>query len=176
MHPMPAPLRIFVYGTLKRGWWNHPRHCTGYLEACEAEAIGRLYQLPQGYPMLRVPEETILAAGTLSARDDVATQDRFDRVLGLHPDLGGPVALPDAWRPVHGELLTFDDPAPRLRALDRLEAGYLRVLLPVIPAGGGGPVAAWTYVAPPGEDDALERHAAHLPAGRWPGAAPDPLN
>lgn len=194
---MADPLRIFVYGTLQRGWWNHPRYCAGYLEAREATVLGRLYQLPQGYPMVRVPEEAVLAGGTASPRDDAATQARFDRVLSLHPDLGGTagaglggpnLALADAWRPIRGELLTFDDPVVRLRALDRLEGFlpgaaslYVRVLLPAIPEGADGPVAAWTYVAPPGDGEALERFALHLPAGRWPveesnpRPAPDPL-
>lgn len=178
---MDQPLRIFVYGTLMRDWWNHPRYCEGYLDAQEAEVLGRLYQLPQGYPMLTVPEEAQLAAGTASAHADVATQARLDRVLALHPDLGGAIALPDAWRPIHGELLTFTDPATRLRALDRLEgflpgasSMYLRVLVPVMLAGSDVPRAAWAYVAPPAGSDWLTRHAAHLPGGRWPVAESDP--
>lgn len=171
------PLRLFVYGTLKRGWWNHERFCVGHVELREAEVLGRLYQLPAGYPMLRVPDETVLGEGSGAARADLALQARMDRVLALHPDLGGPIALPQAWGPVRGELLTFDDPAERLRAIDRLEgfvAGgvslYRRVLVPAVPEGAAGPVAAWAYVFPggAGEGDVLERLAGYLPGGRWP--------
>ncbi len=170
-------LRLFVYGTLKRGWWNHDRFCGGYTSLREAEVLGRLYHLPAGYPMLRVPEETVLAEGSGAVRTDLALQHRLDRVLGLHPDLGGPIALPQAWGPIRGELMTFDDPAERLRAIDRLEGFvpggpslYRRVLVPALSEGDANPIAAWAYVWPgaANEGDALERLAGYLPGGRWP--------
>lgn len=174
---MDAPFRLFVYGTLKRGWWNHERFCQGHVAACEADVLGRLYALPAGYPTLRVPEETLLGEGTGSARQDLALQRRLDRVLALHPDLGGPIALPAAWGPIRGEILAFDDPAERLRAIDRLEGYvpggpslYRRVLLPAIVDGEAAPIAAWAYVWPgaAGDGDGLERLATYLPGGRWP--------
>lgn len=170
-------LRLFVYGTLKHGWWNHDRFCAGYASWREAEVLGRLYQVPAGYPMLRVPEETVLGEGSAAIRQDLALQARMDRVLALHPDLGGPIALPEAWGPIRGELLTFDDPAERLRAIDRLEGFvpggpslYRRALVPAMLDGEPDPIAAWAYVWPGGAEDgdALERLASYLPGGRWP--------
>jgi gamma-glutamylcyclotransferase (GGCT)/AIG2-like uncharacterized protein YtfP len=85
--------------------------------------------------------------------------------------------MPGAWAPIRGELLTFDDPAERLRALDRLEGFvpggdslYRRVLLPAVPDGEAAPIAAWTYVWPgaAGEADHLDHLASYLPGGRWP--------
>ena len=46
-------LRLFVYGTLKRGYGNHDRFCQGVLEIREAQVRGRLYEGP-GFPVLEV--------------------------------------------------------------------------------------------------------------------------
>ncbi|MBW1987856.1 MAG: gamma-glutamylcyclotransferase, partial [Deltaproteobacteria bacterium] len=43
---------LFVYGTLKRGCWNHERFCRGVLSVEEAVVRGRLYELPSGIPVL----------------------------------------------------------------------------------------------------------------------------
>lgn len=43
-------LRIFVYGILKRGFWNHDRFCRGVLDIREAEVRGRLSENALGYP------------------------------------------------------------------------------------------------------------------------------
>ncbi len=48
-------LRLFVYGTLKRGYWNHDPFCEGVLEIRDARIRGRLYEGP-GFPLLEVPE------------------------------------------------------------------------------------------------------------------------
>ena len=65
-------LRLFVYGTLKRGYWNHERFWRGVLSVEEAVVRGLLYELPSGIPVLEVPEADVLAHGTA----DVATQAR----------------------------------------------------------------------------------------------------
>ena len=57
-------LRLFVYGTLKRGYWNHDLFCEGVLEIREAQIRGRLYEGP-GFPVLEVPDEDILARAAL---------------------------------------------------------------------------------------------------------------
>ena len=74
-------LRLFVYGTLKRGYWNHDRFCRGVLDVQEAVVRGRLYEMPSGIPVLEVPETDILAHGTADPLADVATQARFARDL-----------------------------------------------------------------------------------------------
>jgi hypothetical protein len=72
-----AMLRLFVYGTLKRGLWNHDRFCRGVLDIQEAMVRGRLYEMPSGIPVLQVPEPDILAHGTADPLADVAAQARF---------------------------------------------------------------------------------------------------
>ncbi len=57
-------LRLFVYGTLKRGYWNHQRFCTQARSIEPAVVWGRLYHLNAGFPALEVPEGLILARGT----------------------------------------------------------------------------------------------------------------
>jgi hypothetical protein len=67
-------LRLFVYGTLKRGFWNHDRFCRGVLTVEDAVVGGRLFETSSGIPVLEVPEEDILAVGTTNPLADVATQ------------------------------------------------------------------------------------------------------
>jgi len=163
---MKALLRLFVYGTLKRGYWNHERFCRSAILVEEATVQGRLYELPSGIPVLRVPDEDILATGTRELLIDVATQERFatGSVQTLDDRRTG-----DDWDWVHGELMTFDDPETRLPQIDCLEGFrpgrcglYRRLLVPV--AFGATTVPAWCYVA----DEALVRDAT--PTGRtsWP--------
>jgi len=137
---------LFVYGTLKRGYWNHDRFCRGVLDVQEAVVRGRLYELPSGIPVLEVPEADILAHGTADPLADVATQARPAGHLASHlepmPDKSAgqriwtgqrharrvramdgehQSATAGGWGPVYGELLTFKDPSIRLPAIDRLE-------------------------------------------------------
>ncbi|MBM3465559.1 MAG: gamma-glutamylcyclotransferase [Armatimonadetes bacterium] len=138
------PLALFVYGTLKRGFPNHKRFCAGVVDVLPARVPGRLYVIPEGYPILEVPTELILRTGTADILGDVALQARIKPV---------PMEA-DAW--VRGELLTFKDPEPRLIALDHLEdfrpgrkSLYVRVLVSVeLDQAGGGWRTAWTYVHP----------------------------
>jgi hypothetical protein len=65
-------LRLFVYGTLKRGFWNHNRFCRGVLAVKEAVVRGRLFETSSGIPVLQVPEEDILAIGNTDPLADVA--------------------------------------------------------------------------------------------------------
>ena len=96
-------LRLFVYGTLKRGYRNHDAFCEGALEIREARVRGRLYEGP-GFPVLEVPREDILAHGTADPLADAATQARLRDSPVLESAIAG------AWGAVYGELLSFDDP------------------------------------------------------------------
>lgn len=102
-----------MYGTLKRGHRNHRRFCDGAVSIEEAIVIGRLYELPSGIPVLDVPASDIIAAGTgdiahdLSIRTDDAAQAE-------------PRSCNSGWLAIRGELLVFDDPVPRLHAIDSL--------------------------------------------------------
>ena len=164
----PTPLlRLFAYGTLKRGCRNHHAFCPGFVEIREASVRGRLYQGPE-YPILEVPEEDILAQGTTHPLADAATQARLsDQVQPEHRQFSEG-ATGDAWGTVYGELLTFDDPQTRLPPIDRLEgfrpAGrslYRRVLVPAAVDGARQP--AWVYTV---ENLGIGRR--RIESGRWP--------
>ena len=148
---------MFVYGTLKRGGRYHA-YCRGGRMGAEARVEGILYDLPEGYPAIVVPEHAVLAVGTGDPIADAREARRLTR-----PGLAGPGSPT-----VHGELYTFDDPAERLPALDELEefspmdpsSPYRRVLVPVKP-DGGGVTLAWAYAA-------RRPRGTRLPGGRWP--------
>ncbi len=151
------PIQMFFYGTLKRGGSNHA-HCRGGLMTAEARVEGLLYDLPQGYPALVVPEAAVLAVGTGDPLRDARGAGALYR-----PD------LPEPKEPcAYGELYTFDDPEERLPSLDELEdftpgdpsSPYRRVLVPVSP-DGGGVTLAWAYAV-------RGPQGTHLPGGRWP--------
>ena len=162
-----AMLRLFVYGTLKRGFWNHDRFCQGVLDVQEAMVRGRLYEMASGIPVLQVPEVDILAHGTADPLADVATQACLSEQTASYPESALKNATPGDWGPVYGELLTFDNPESRLPAIDRLEGFhpgesslYRRVLVPVCISGQIS--LAWVYVI-------AQKHRAwrFLPKGIW---------
>lgn len=146
-------LRCFVYGTLKRGYWNHESFCGGAVSIEQATLRGRLYELPSGIPMLQVPEDDIIAVGTVDVPTDTRLQAEFT-CNGSHnvaPDRS------NCWSRILGELMTFNDPQIRLPRLDRLEGFnpsgrclYRRVLVPV-QIDGAGTLYAWCYVAGPSD-------------------------
>ena len=79
-HPRQAPtmnasptLKLSVYGTLKRGYWNHDASCEGLLEIREGQVRNRLYDGP-GFSVLEVSDEDILACGTANPLADALTQ------------------------------------------------------------------------------------------------------
>ena len=108
-----AILKLFVYGTLKRGYWNHDRFCAQAISIEPATVWGRLYHLAAGFPALEVPENTILAQGTNDPLTDAVTQGRID--------IQGFDRPPGDWDLAHGELVTFTDPLRDLPPIDRLE-------------------------------------------------------
>jgi len=71
--PNQQLLRLFVYGTLKKGFWNFDRFCTRPISIEPATTWGRLYLLPAGFPALQVPENSILATGTADPLADTRT-------------------------------------------------------------------------------------------------------
>lgn len=135
--------RLFVYGTLKRGYWNHETYCRSAVAIEEATVRGRLYELPSAIPVLLVPDNDVLAVGSGCVLDDILRQDTAAaRSEGR---------LLDGWDEVHGELITLADPAA-VEDIDRLEGFrpgrpclYRRVLVSVMTAGT--PMQpAWCYV------------------------------
>lgn len=156
-------LRVFVYGTLKRGERNHARYCGSAVMIEPASVLGRLFFLRAGYPMLQVPSDLILATGTSDPMADLATQLRFGNHSSDHN-----ASATDDWEPIEGEILSFAEGSPVLSRLDRLEdfrpddpaATYLRALVPLL----GGAAPAWTYVAPNGRLPIASRRIG----ARWP--------
>lgn len=176
MHSCSAPgtgsrtlLQVFVYGTLKRGCENHDLYCAGALSIVPASVPGRLFAHPAGFPMLTVPRQSVLAVGTADPRHDARTQEAFrNRPLPSGGDSGAPAGGVPYWRRIHGELITFDDPAIRLPALDELEdfrpgqpSLYLRVLV-AVQLERHRSTPAWTYVAAVPLQDLLP-----LPQDHW---------
>jgi gamma-glutamylcyclotransferase (GGCT)/AIG2-like uncharacterized protein YtfP len=151
---MTLELRIFVYGTLKRGFPNHAPYCTGVLRVYPAWLWGRLFELSPDIPAMTVPPEDILAYGTTGALSDIDAQEKFESSLRtggtarFESSAGGP-----PWRKVQGELLIFDDPQTRLPLLDCLEefrpgspSTYIRALV-FAAMPDGLKTSAWTYIA-----------------------------
>ncbi|MCY3777640.1 MAG: gamma-glutamylcyclotransferase [Candidatus Aminicenantes bacterium] len=160
-------LKLFVYGTLKRGYRNHDQFCGGALEIREAQVCGRLYDGP-GFPVLEVPGEDVLACGTADPIADVGTQTRLSGGVGKSPRPVPGGAETGDWGTVHGELLTFGDPESRLPAIDRLEGFrpdgrslYRRVLVVASVCGCLEP--AWVYIL--ASTDIKQRR---ILSGRWP--------
>ena len=94
-------LRLFVYGTLKRGYWNHNRLCRDAVSIEEATARGRLYELPSGIPALAVEDEDVLAQGTGDPLADAVTQYEIDAGISVETGRG----IVDVPRIVRGELV-----------------------------------------------------------------------
>jgi gamma-glutamylcyclotransferase (GGCT)/AIG2-like uncharacterized protein YtfP len=168
---MPEKLfRLFAYGTLKRGCVNHDAFCRGAVSVQEASVCGKLYELAGGVPVLNVPNELILAEGTNDIVSDLDLQSGL-RATAFHIDCFPFVdpSYEDGWGTVHGELITFDDPGDRIRAIDDLEglgfdSGglYRRVLLPVL-VDGSSMIAAWAYVL-----GTIDESLRAIPGGSWP--------
>ncbi len=124
-----------------------------------ATTMGRLYELPFGFPGLRVYRRDVQAVGTTDYLADTEKQYRA---------FPSPKASAPTWDVVHGELITFDDPERRLIVLDALEGYtpgekglYERVLIPV--EVRGKTVLAWAY--------GIKRPSGvYLPGGHWPAA------
>jgi gamma-glutamylcyclotransferase (GGCT)/AIG2-like uncharacterized protein YtfP len=150
-------ISMFFYGTLKRGQSNHDRFCRAALRVEPATTLGRLYELPFGFPGLRVYGRDVRAVGTTDYLADAEKQQEA---------APAPLASEPAWDTVHGELFTFPDPERRLIVFDALEGYvpgenrlYRRVLIPV--QSRGEPLLAWAY-------ELRQQAGAYLPGGRWP--------
>jgi gamma-glutamylcyclotransferase (GGCT)/AIG2-like uncharacterized protein YtfP len=157
------PFRLFVYGTLKQGERNFAQFCHGVLAIEPARVLGRLYDLPYGYPMLQVPPEHVLAIGTCDYLRDAALPELLH---DPHAPLPPPVA--GDWELISGEIHTYDDPAKRMAAMDPLEnfrpggdSLYHRVVLRLQPPHNR---LIWTYVA---ADGRLPPGAKRI-GTRWP--------
>jgi gamma-glutamylcyclotransferase (GGCT)/AIG2-like uncharacterized protein YtfP len=120
-------LRLFVYGTLKRGYWNHDRFCSQAVSIEPATTWGRLCHLPAGYPAIEVPPESILAEGTADPIADTSLQNETKipqsavQLFGNNRHSAISNHQSNDWDLIHGELMTFTDPEIDLPPIDRLE-------------------------------------------------------
>lgn len=164
-----ALLRLFVYGSLQRGFNNYQRFCRSVRSLEPAQIEGELYRQPLGYPVLVLPANRFLARGSADPRADLVAQELFTKQIGASGS--GSFQPPRGASRVHGELLTFANPTARLRVIDRLEefypqrrSPYERVLIEVYSRCRQARLAAWTYVA--GD---LARPGRLIPGGKWRG-------
>lgn len=167
---LAAPLRMFVYGSLKRGYRNHAAYCAGHASFRPATVVGRLYRQPDGYPMLVVPSSSILALGTHDLRRDMLELLQVETALKNASTLRTiselPVDQQKDWQAIRGEIYEWPATAPEhcesiVSQLDRLEdyypadeasraaSLYHRVL--VLATHEGGWELVWTFVAPGGK-------------------------
>ena len=108
-------IQVFVYGTLKKGCFNHNRFCRNAVNIEKGVIWGRLYHLPAGYPAIEIPKTSIMANGSTNPIIDTVIQNRIpaDKMTFNRP-LGD-------WDLVQGEIISFSDPLRDLSPIDRLE-------------------------------------------------------
>ncbi len=154
-------LKLFVYGTLKTGFSNHYHYCKGANSIKRACVEGRLFQHPAGYPVLKVPENTILAYGTADIEADLRELERASRItLSRKPTKGL----------VYGEIMSFNSGEDALSRIDRLEGFfppnelyYNRVIVPAYTKKEVIPV--WVYIK--GKD--MKSELTLIESGEWLG-------
>ena len=83
------PIKLFVYGTLKRGWYNHHRLLTNSRFIGEATIKGKIYSMG-GFPALKFldnlkMENPPLVKGEVFEVDVVKDLPQIDRLEG-HPN------------------------------------------------------------------------------------------
>jgi len=140
--------RLFVYGTLKKGFWNHEPFCASAISIQHATVRGRLYELPSGIPALEVPKQDIIAHGSADMLEDITMQCRLGVDVPRFLECGG-----EGWQQIEGELIILPNPERTLPPIDRLEGFvpngvslYRRVLVPVR-LSDECITTAWCYVA-----------------------------
>ena len=186
-----GPLDLFVYGTLKRGQAAHRHYCRDAQILGEARVTGVLRLHDDGYPVLIVPEHTILALGTTNTATDALRaavwpgarvgSAQADEAFARDTHLGagdrptqrdldpGFVPREEPWREVRGEVLRFHDPDRELPPIEAYEGvapaapgTYARVLVAV---QNGIVRCACTFAAAYPQDAASLRP---FPADSWP--------
>ncbi len=55
---------LFAYGTLMSGHPEHDRYCPKPVSVLKAEMPGRLFEIEDAYPILHIPQETVLLRAT----------------------------------------------------------------------------------------------------------------
>ncbi|MDR1607088.1 MAG: gamma-glutamylcyclotransferase [Deltaproteobacteria bacterium] len=160
-------IQLFVYGTLKRGYYNHGIFIPKDSPIVPARIQGQLYLTAYGFPTLTIPQENILAHGSLDIAKDVALSAELNPPKPSWADwpessAESPLSL------VQGELVTLADPLKHIKQIDLLESFsppsrcmYKRVMAWV---KAEELVLAWVYINGEFELDNL----LLLPEGSWP--------
>jgi len=152
---------FFVYGTLRADQPEHRRFCPPGMKSVSARIPGELYQLPQGYPILALRPERLLARA--AGRDG----KEWEAARKSAPPAGG-LELEPGERWIEGELLVGPWEAESIARMDAWEgfrpgrsALYQRGVAWTLD-GAGAARLAWVYASlrrPPG--------ARRLDAARW---------
>lgn len=164
--PMNPETRLFAYGTLKRGSPMHDQLCRGVRSVLPARLWGRLYELPNGFPALQVPNAAIRAEATLSPAED-------QQALGTLLTAPAAQFSREGWRPVQGQLITladFNSAWPTLDAWEDACPGrptLFRRVIVEIERENGVPITAWAYMVP-----RLPEGSRELVTGVWPVPVP----
>lgn len=139
-------VRVFVYGTLKKGYEFHDDYCIHAKRITPSQTWARLYDLPVGYPAIELSNALILCHGTLDYSQELKTQDTYSSLSFERPS--------GDWDLIKGELMEFPDITRDLGTLDKMEGYrpgnkclYHRVLIPV--KTDQGVTTAWTYDGAP---------------------------
>ena len=141
-----APLNVFVYGTLKKGFGNHYNYCKNAVSVKPARIDGELYNT--GLPYVHVDKSNIFSVGTRSKRKDYEKQDELAEALTAgetFTQIGMPF--------VQGELIEFKN-WDVINDLDRLEGfsgssnynHYTRVLTSCYKDYDNSEHPCWVYV------------------------------
>ncbi len=134
---------LFAYGTLKSDQPEHAQHCVPPLSLTPAQALGTLWRLREGYPILQIdPALSLLdASSDLVADWSSALQKRAD---SSHPD------HPGKW--IEGQLFEYPLEPNSLHKMDKWEnfipgkkSVYQRRVIWVKDANGNDQIA-WAYV------------------------------
>ncbi len=148
---------LFAYGTLKHAHPDRPASCPPPLAIHFARAPGRLWLLPEGYPILQVDPAYCL----LDATDNPAADWARAASLPPSPGLQGP------W--IEGELLAYPRGPDALAPFDEWEnfapgrpGPYQRRIIR-LQDETSAPCIAWAYLCftPPAPSTLL--HASHWP-------------
>lgn len=131
--------------------------------------VGRIYDLPAGYPAISIPERNQLTAGSADILEDCRIQKHFEEKKLEYFRAEAQIDLMSKdWDIIRGEIYSFTNPQVFIPPIDSLEGFYplnlqrslyRRVLIPVEPGGSTLPV--WTYVM----DEPIE--GRRIPEGIW---------
>ncbi|HOY64726.1 MAG: Gamma-L-glutamyl-butirosin B gamma-glutamyl cyclotransferase [bacterium ADurb.Bin236] len=77
--------RLFVYGSLMSGFWNHERYCRDALTIEPAVTTGRLYHLPYGFPAMFDALDGQVLGEVMTFPDIAKTLEHLDRLEGYRP-------------------------------------------------------------------------------------------